>query len=285
MCCSLLHQPIKNTAYRHWLSSGESRALCCEGWGEGGLNLLCALPFNLCSQQNERLSGAAQRPRLRHPADDSAPWRRRRERSRRWRERGSPADEERLRGGEVHSGSESGKWRELSKQRGLSEEHCSCTKSGAVRQTPSAERWVEEAGEQRRRKSDLRSWFHHSGQAGMGALRASLSADQTSHRKSAFGSPAWDWSAENRQSQSFSAGCWKVKPHPRFLATARLNTAQVSAVSSSQHPTQSAPGECLLYKCSHCSAVEHTHGRCQGKEHEMSDFLLNASRVSEKQVK
>lgn len=48
----------------------------CARRGGGVLHLLCALPFNLCSQQNERLSRATQHPRLQHPADDSAPVRR-----------------------------------------------------------------------------------------------------------------------------------------------------------------------------------------------------------------
>lgn len=60
---------------------------CAVGYGGGGreeareggrelvsLCLLCALPFNLCSQQNECTHREAQHPRLQHPADESAPW-------------------------------------------------------------------------------------------------------------------------------------------------------------------------------------------------------------------
>lgn len=55
--------------------SGEPCTVLWAGGGERGpaLYLLCALPFNLCSQQNEWMNRAAQHPRLQHPADDSAP--------------------------------------------------------------------------------------------------------------------------------------------------------------------------------------------------------------------
>lgn len=128
-----------NTVHCHWLSSEESRALCCEGkWGEqGGLYLLCALPFNLCSQQNECLIRATRHPRIQHPADDSAPWRRGRgEKNKCWRDKDKSTDEERVREEETHGRSKSGKWRELCKHRCLSKDHCSCTKSGAVKPTP-----------------------------------------------------------------------------------------------------------------------------------------------------
>ncbi|TKS85374.1 BTB/POZ domain-containing protein 3 [Collichthys lucidus] len=71
-----------------------------------------------------------------------------------------------------------------------------------------------------------------------------------------------------------------LKGETSYRTTA--HTAQL--VSSPQVPLSPPshlpdPGECLLCLYSHCSAVEHTHGRCQGKEHEMSDFLLNASMI------
>lgn len=113
----------------------ERAEYCAVRGGGGALYLLCALPFNLCSQQNEWLSRATQHPRLQHPADDSAPRRRGREKKKCRTEKGRCTDEKRLKGEEEHRRSKSWKWKELSKHHCLPEDHCSCTKSGAVRPT------------------------------------------------------------------------------------------------------------------------------------------------------
>lgn len=42
LCCTRLHEPIIDVVRCHWLSCGESHALCCEGRG-GGLSIPSAL--------------------------------------------------------------------------------------------------------------------------------------------------------------------------------------------------------------------------------------------------
>lgn len=105
-----------------------------------------------------------------------------------WGAKGRTTEEDRLRGEERHRRSTSGKWKDLRSHSSLLEDHCSCTKSVAVRPTP-AEPWLGETREKRKNRSELRSWSHHSAWAGMGTPpKASQSEDQTSHgKKSVFG--------------------------------------------------------------------------------------------------
>ncbi|KAI9519939.1 hypothetical protein NQZ68_022966 [Dissostichus eleginoides] len=69
--------PLKHTYCRisalklRRASTMERAVRCAVRGGEGALHLLCALPFNLCSQQNEWLSRAGQHPPLQHPAEGS----------------------------------------------------------------------------------------------------------------------------------------------------------------------------------------------------------------------
>lgn len=164
------------------------RAVYCavRGW-QGALYLLCALSFNLCSQQNKWLSRVAQPPRLQHPADDSAPWRRGREkRTSVGEKRVDPQMKRDWKGMRSTEGV-----RGVNERTWVNTAVCLRTTAAVLNLglsgKPSAKEQVREAREQRRKRSDLKSWFHHSGQAGMATPRASPSADQTSHRKSAFG--------------------------------------------------------------------------------------------------
>lgn len=123
-----LPEPIMTAVGCHWLRWGESCVLRCEGWGS--FYLLSALSFNHCSQQNERLSSASQHPTPEHPAEDSLHG------PEEGRGRTSPGERHthtRTESKDKHQ--RSGKWEEWSKCGWLPEDHCSCTKSGAVRLT------------------------------------------------------------------------------------------------------------------------------------------------------
>lgn len=275
--------------------SGEPCTVLWAGGGERGpaLYLLCALPFNLCSQQNEWMNRAAQHPRLQHPADDSAPKEGGGEKKNKcWREKGRSTVGERLKGEEKHRRSKSGKWKELSKHGCLPEDLCSCTKSGAVR--PTLSKAVSERGEGAEEK---KKWFEEL----ISSLWTSKDGDPESLSVSwsNFTQEKCLWipglslplqrSEENRQKkkkkrESHPVGSerWNLIQELRLLRTVKLLSSSQAPLGPPSHLP--APGACLLCAHSHCSAVEHTHGRCQGKEHEMSDLLLNASRVSEKQV-
>lgn len=178
---------------------------------------------------------------------------------------------------------------ERSKHRCLPEDHCSCTKSGAVRPTLSKAVSERSEGTDGEKVWELITslWTSRDGNPG------SFSGSRSNFtQKKCLRFPSLNLthkrSEENSQNkrvpllvperwdlirQLWRLHCW-VQPSCCPLPKSPLGPP-------SHLP---APGECLLCMRSHCSAVEHTHGRCQGKEHEMSDFLLNASWVSEKQV-
>lgn len=116
----------------------------------------------------------------------------------------------------TEGGRKSGKWRELSKQRCLPKDHCSCTKSGAVRPTLS-----EAVSERGKGAEEKKKWFEElisslwtSRDGNPGSLSVSRSNFTQKKCLQITGLNLLLYSSEeNVQNKSYPVGSWKVKPH------------------------------------------------------------------------
>ena len=128
---------------------------------------------------------------------------------------------------------------ERSKHRCLPEDHCSCTKSGAVRPTLSKAVSERSEGTDGEKVWELITslWTSRDGNPG------SFSGSRSNFtQKKCLRFPSLNLthkrSEENSQNKSSPAGSWKVRPHTATVTTALLSTAQL--LSSSQVPPRSS---------------------------------------------
>lgn len=111
---------------------------------------------------------------------------------------------------------------------------------------PSAKQWVRAVREQTRKRFE--SWSHHSGLAGMGTQGAFLAADQTSHRKSAFGSPVWTWPVRGvrKTGKTRELPCWFLKGETSYGNSDDCTAEYSPAAVLFPSPPSVLPHTCLL---------------------------------------
>lgn len=208
----------------HWLSYRESHVLCCGLGGESGGRLSISSVLSHSTSVVSRTSGWTERHSIHGYSILQMTLLQRREggkkRTSAGEKKADPQSERDWKGKRNTEGVRVGNERNWVNTAACLRTSAAVLNLGLSGQ-PSAKRWVRGAREQKRKRSDLKSWSHHSGQARMGTLRASPSADQTSHRKSAFGSPVWvclfrgvrKTGKKKKKKRESSCRLWKVKPH------------------------------------------------------------------------